>query len=109
MNNSFFKAFNQSLPTAQRIMGEEWTFNGTAWPAIAIEPISATERASLGGRFADVNTTIIVALSVFVGSGIGKGKVVMTRGVLLRVAEVDDDGDAARTLICGPEGIEVEL
>ena len=107
--NSFFKAFNQSLVTAQRVMGEEWTFNGTTWPAIAIEPITATERASLGGRFADVNTTIIVALSVFTTSGVGKGKVVTARGVRLRVAEIDNEGDAARTLICGPEGIEVEL
>ncbi len=107
--NSFFKAFNQSLQTAQRVMGEEWTFNGTVWPSIAIEPITATERASLGGRFADVNTTIIVAQTVFTASGIGKGKVVIARGVRLRVAEIDNDGDAARTLICGPEGIEVEL
>lgn len=106
MNNSFFQAFNTSLGEAQRVMGETWTLGSMEYEAIAMDALSATDRAALGGRFADVTMTVHVSLTTFRNSGVKKGSVLVARGAKLRVSEVLDDGDDARTLLCGPSSVE---
>ncbi len=106
MTNSFFAAFNQSLGEAQRVMGETWTLGSMEFQAMAMDALSATDRAALGGKFADVSMTIHISLVVFTNSGVKKGSVIVARGVKLRVAEIQNDGDDARTLLCGPTSIE---
>lgn len=106
MTNSFFTAFNQSLCEAQRVMGETWTLGSMEYEAVAMDALSATDRAALGGRFADVSMTIHVSLAVFTNSGVKKGSVIVARGAKLRVSEIQNDGDDARTLLCGPTSIE---
>lgn len=106
MENSFFKAFNQSLGEARRVMGETWVLGSIEYEAIAMDALSATDRAALGGRFADVSISVHVSLAVFTNSGVKKGSVIVARGTRLRVTEVQDDGDDARTLLCGAVNIE---
>lgn len=104
---NFFDSFNQSLGTAQKVMGEEWSLDNQPFKAIAIEQLSAEERATLGGRFKDVNTSVLVSLETFTASGVKQGSVIVVRGESLRVANVQNEGDAARTLICGPVGVDM--
>lgn len=104
---NFFDSFNQSLVTAQAVMGEDWILDGKPYKAIAIDALTAEERATMGGRFKDVNTSVTVALEIFTSSGVKQGSVITVRGEALRVANVQNEGDAARTLICGPVGVDM--
>jgi hypothetical protein len=106
MTNSFFAAFDPSLREAQRVMGESWALGNIEYEAIAMDALSATDRAALGGRFVDVSMTVHVSLSVFTNSGVRKGSVIVARGAKVRVTEIQNDGDDARTLLCGPVNIE---
>jgi hypothetical protein len=87
-------------------MGETWIFGNMEYEAIAMDALSATDRAALGGRFADISMTVHVSLTVFVNSGVKKGSVIVARGTKLRVAEIQNDGDDARAMLCGPVSIE---
>ncbi len=106
MNNSFFAAFNVSLGEARRVMGETWMLGTIEYEAIAMDALSATDREALGGKFAEVSMTVHVSVTIFANSGVKKGSMIVARGARLRVAEVQNDGDDARTLLCGPVSIE---
>ena len=106
MNNAFFKAFNGSNKEAERVMGEPWIFNDTEFPAIAIEKLTKTDSAMLGGRYVDMSTTITIRKRFATQSMVKKGSIITARGERLRVSEIDSDGDDSLTLLCGPVGIE---
>lgn len=104
MSNPFFKAFNQSLKTAGKVMGEEWIFAGTTYPAIAIDSLERGTNVMKGGRLLDVHVSITISAALFASTGVQEGSKVQARGERLRVVSVTNDGDAARELVCGPEG-----
>src|SRR4051812_23467265 len=111
MDNAFFSAFNASNAEAERVMGEPWKLlangsdaHGTEYPAIAVEKLTATSRLALGGKFGDVSTTLELRKSVAERSGVAKDRLIVVRGEVLRVREIDSDGDDSLTLLCGPPG-----
>lgn len=108
---SFFKAFNQSLTAASRVMGENFTVmgtasaeNGTEWEAIAIDEVTAESGITLGGKLLETGAVIYVSGAVQRNSGVTMGTVVVARGMRLRVARVGREGDDSVTLTCEPVG-----
>ena len=111
MDSEFFKAFNASNEEAERNMGEPWKLLasgsdtlGTEYPAIAIEKLTASSRLAIGGKHLDVGTTILIRRSIAVLSGVAEDRLILARGELLRVREIERDGDDSITLLCGPAG-----
>jgi len=106
------RAFNQSLPAAQKVMGEPFTVMGTAaalqgveWQAIAIDEITAESGVMLGGKLLETGAVIYVSATVQRESGVDQGTVLVTRGVRVRVAKVGRDGDDSVTLTCEAVGL----
>jgi hypothetical protein len=95
------------LEGAAPAFGVPWTLNGTEYAAISADKLKVSERAMPGGKFREATLTIYVSLAVFGISGVKKGSTVICFGETVRVLEIEDDGDASRTLICGPGGVEV--
>lgn len=106
MTGDFYDAYNTSLSDAEAAFGEAFTLirTGETWPTIGIDRDSATSRAMSGGIYVDTQTLVVISLQVFLDSGVKKGDILTTsRGsARFAVKEIDDDGDAARTLLCGP-------
>lgn len=104
--NGFMRAWNKSLPVAAKVMGEEWTFDGVTQGAIAIDALEKGTSVMKGGRLVDVHVSITIPEAQFRSTGVKEGSKVQARGERLRVVSVTNDGDAARELVCGPEGFE---
>ena len=104
MNSPFFAAFNKSIPIAERVMGEPWQFSGVEYTALVIEKMGVQERAQPGGRFHDASATITVSNAVFTNAAVKEGSVISAYGEFMRILRIEADGDAAKTLVCGPVG-----
>lgn len=111
MPNPFLDSFNAGLSDIQAQTGEMWhhVASNKDWPSISIDRDSTTSQAMSGGTYVEVHTLIFITEQVFLDSGIKKGDILTTeRGSFrFQVEEIDDDGDAARTLLCGP--VQVKL
>lgn len=109
MTGDFYDAYNTALPDAEAAFGEAFTLvrTGITWPTIGIDRDSMTSRAMSGGVYMDTQTLIVISLQVFMDSGVKKGDIVTTSRDAFRFAvkEIDNDGDAARTLLCGPSQV----
>src|SRR4051812_19974884 len=103
---SFFEEFNAALEEAEPAFGEAWTLNGASWPAIEIDTVDASSRATPGGKFKDVSVSVLVAQSVVVASGVKDSDIVMVRGERVRVGHFRREGDASVWLDCGPAGVD---
>lgn len=95
-------AFNSSLDEAERVMGEDWSFNGADHKAIEIEAVTTEMQAMPGGRFRNVSVVLHVRFEVFAQSGVRDSSILTVRGDRVRVNRIDKEGDAARVLYCGP-------
>jgi hypothetical protein len=105
MGNPFFDAFDASLCEAERVMGEEWSFNGNEYKAIEVDPVTTEMQAMPGGKFRNLSVVVHVRLEVFTSSGVADGSILLVRGDKVRVNRIEKDGDAARVLFCGPAQI----
>jgi hypothetical protein len=107
MGSPFLDSFNSALPDLEAQFTEDWSFNGTTYPAIAIDHQTDSSRQMRGGTM-DVDTiTIHVRLEIFNSSGVDEGDILTARGIDFAVISIDSDGDDARALICGPVQIDV--
>jgi hypothetical protein len=103
----FLETFNASLDQAEKEMGEPFFIEGVQWQALEIEELTAGARATPGGAYTDVSTSITVSKQTAALSGVKRGTKLTARGVGLRVSRTEVDGDAAVTLLCGPAGVEM--
>lgn len=99
--------FNQVLPDMEAAFTEDWTFGSSTFPAISIDRSKDGHKVMSGGELQDTSTEIFIREDVFQSSGVQKGSIIGARGMRLSVLEVAQDGDASRTLICGPAQIDV--
>jgi hypothetical protein len=107
MPGSFFDPWNSTLPDFEASFGESWLLNGSEWPAIAIEAMEAGTSIIKGGQLLDAHTRIIIREDVYQASGVKYGSYINVRGTDMSVLTIDNDGDQARTLICGPKGVSI--
>lgn len=105
--SEFFDTFNAVLPDMESEFGESWIFNGTTYPAIAIDHETDTTKVMKGGTFEDVTTTIYVRLAVFNSSGVKQDDIITARGQDFSVLAIEQEGDDCRTLICGSPQVDV--
>lgn len=105
--SEFFDTFNATLPDMEAEFGESWFFEGTEYPAIAIDHEADTTKVMRGGSFQDVTTTIYVRKSVFDSSGVEQDDTITARGQDFTVIAIEQEGDDCRTLICGSPQIDV--
>lgn len=105
--SEFFDSFNGALPDMESNFSEKWTYNGSTFPAIAIDKLTVADKAARGGKFIEATTQIFVREKVFTASGVSKSAIISARGQDFSIIEIDQEGDASRTLICGPAGIDV--
>jgi hypothetical protein len=107
MPGSFFDAWNPTLQDLENSFEEDWVLNGATWPAIAIEALESGTAIIKGGQLLDARTRIMIREDVYQASGVKFGSYIQARGVDMSVLSIDSDGDASRTLICGPKGVGV--
>jgi len=107
MPGTFFDTFNPTLIDIEASFTEEWTFKGASWPAIFIDTLEETDHVIKGGVLQVTAAAIHVRLEVFQQSGVKLGDIVTVRGSNLSVNGISSDGDAARVLSCGPEGLDI--
>ena len=105
MGDPFFDDFNAAMCEAERVMGEEWSFNGTDFRAIEIDDVTTEMQAMPGGKFRNVSVVLHVRLEVFTASAVADSSVITVRGDRVRVNRIEKDGDDARALYCGPAQI----
>lgn len=113
MPNRFSTAFAASLPARESVTGEPWRFEGTEYPAVAIEELDTASSAIVGGKLGERTTEIIVRDEVYFASGVSDGKVVEVPSTdagggwkRLRVQGVNFPRDGSVHLLCGPAGIK---
>ncbi len=109
MKDPFEHDFDQGLVDVQAVLGAKFQVppGGTSYEAISIDKLQMEERAMPGGKFQDVNTTIIVRAKIAIGAGIKDGVKLSAYGENLRVVGIEKDGDDSWTVFCGPTGVEV--
>jgi hypothetical protein len=107
MASPFLEAFNAVLPDLEAQFTEDWSFKGVIYPAIAIDRESDSSKQMKGGEL-DVSTvTLYVRLEVFESAGCKEGDTITTRGKDFAILSVDNDGDAAKEIVCGPVQLDV--
>jgi hypothetical protein len=104
--SDFEDEFEAAHEEFERVVEETWQLNGTQWPAVDIDDVSADLLATFGGKFRDVTTSIIVRKFVYEQSGVTFQSVVIVDGEKLRVETIKKSGDGTVTLICGPSAIK---
>lgn len=107
MATEFFGAWNATLPAFEAMFGETWTFNGTDYPAIAIDKQSNMSRVMKGGSFEDVTTTIYIRTEIFTSSNVKQDDTITARGQDFAILEIQQEGDECMILICGSPQIDV--
>ena len=107
MGSPFLDAFNAVLPDLETQFTEDWSYNGVTYPAIAIDREVDSSRQMRGGELDASTITIYIRLEVFQQSGVKEGATVTARGKDFSILSVDNDGDAAKELVCGPVQIDV--
>lgn len=100
-------SFNRVLPKMEAAFTEDWTFGSSTFPAIAIERSVSGSKVMSGGQLKDVHIEIFIREDVFQSSGVKKGSIISARGLQFAVLEIDQEGDASRTLMCGPAQLDV--
>jgi hypothetical protein len=106
--NDFLDAFNSALVDLQASFTEPWIGpDGNTYNAIAIDHGSFSEKRMKGGQYQDVTVTIYAMLADVIASGIDDGGIVNVRGQDHVVLTIEQDGDDARTLVCGSPQIDV--
>lgn len=105
--NDFLDAFNSALVDLQSSFGEPWIGpDGNTYTAIAIDHGSYAEKRMKGGTYQDVTVTVYVTLADYTTSGVADGNLITMRGQDYVVLAIEQDGDDARTLICGSPQID---
>ncbi len=107
MGSPFLDAFNAVLPDMEAQFTEDWKFKGVTYPAIEIDRESDSSKQMRGGELDASTITIYVRLEVFQQSGVKEGATVTARGKDFSILSIENDGDAAMELICGPVQIDV--
>lgn len=105
--SGFFDSFNAFLQAAEAAFGENWILKGNTWPAISIDHQTSSLKTMRGGEIEDEATEVHVREEVFISSGVIEGDIIVVRDNEVIVQAIDRDGDAARTLVCGPAQIDV--
>lgn len=101
--SEFFDEFNAVIPDMEAEFGENWSYNGSTFPAIAIEDLKLSRIVGApGGPLAQATVSLQVRQAVFDSSGIDRGKIINVRGTDVRIMATANDGDAAVSVICGP-------
>jgi hypothetical protein len=103
----FFDSFNVSLPDMEAQFTEDWTSNGATWPAIAIDTLDEETHVIKGGVLVNVHCKVLVRNEVFEASGVQIGSPVSCRDSEFVIASIQSDGDASKTLMLAPRGIDV--
>ncbi len=101
-----FDEINNVLPEMAAAFTEDWILDSMTWPAISIEKLAVGSKVMKGGQLIDANTVIFVSEDIFQSSAVKKGNLITARGTELAVLEIDQDGDASRSLVCGPAQID---
>ena len=107
MVTDFFTAWNSTLPDFEAEFGEDWTFNGVAYPAIAVDKQVNMTRVMKGGTYEDVTVTVYIRTDIFNSSGVAQDQTVTIRGQDFAVLQIEQEGDECRILICGSPQIDV--
>jgi hypothetical protein len=107
MGSPFLDAFNAVLPDLEAQFTEDWIFKGVTYPAIAIDRESDSSRQMKGGELDISTVTLYVRLEVFIQAGCKEGDIITVRGKDFSVLTIDNDGDAAKEMVCGPVQIDV--
>lgn len=103
----FIDSFNAALPDLEASFGEEWSFKGTTYPAIAIDKSTDSNITMKGGEFDQSATLIYVRLAVFEEAGCKEGDIIGARGKEFAIHSINSDGDDSRELVCGPAQIDI--
>jgi hypothetical protein len=103
----FLDAFNAVLPDMEAQFTEDWIFNGVTYPAIAIDHEVDSSKQMKGGELDQSTITIHIRLEVFQQAGCKEGSTVTARGKDFAIISVDNDGEAAKELVCGPVQLDV--
>lgn len=107
MASEFFDAWNATLPAFEAMFGEEFIFNGTGYPAIAIDTQTSQTQTMKGGTIEQVAVTVYVRTEIFNSSGVGHDQTITIRGTDFAVLEIHKEGDECVTMVCGPTQIDV--
>jgi hypothetical protein len=107
MASPFLDSFNSALPDLEASFTEDWSFQGTTYPAIAIDHEVDSSKQMKGGEIDLGDVTIFVRMEVFLSAGLQEGDIVTARGRDFAVMAIDKDGDAAVALVCGSAQIDV--
>jgi hypothetical protein len=107
-SNDFLDSFNSALPDLQSSFQEPWIGpDGNTYMAIAIDHGSFSEKRMKGGQYQDVTVTVYITLDDFIASNVADGNIIKVRDQEHAVLTVEQDGDDARTLVCGSPQIDV--
>jgi hypothetical protein len=107
MAGAFFDSFNAALIDLEASFTEPWIYNGTTYPAIAINDLHDSTIRMTGGDYDESTVTIFVRLEIFNQSGVFEGSEISARGKNLLVHSIESQGDACKELTCGPAQIDV--
>jgi hypothetical protein len=107
MAGSFFDSFNAALVDLESSFSEDWTFEGGAYPAIAINDLSDSTVRMTGGDFSESTVTLFVRDEIVQQSGVFEGAEITARGKSFTVHSIESQGDACKELTCGPSQIDV--
>jgi hypothetical protein len=107
MAGTFFDSFNSALVDLEASFSEDWSFNGTTYPAIAINELHDSTVRMTGGEYDESKLTIFVRDAIIQQSGVQEDSVIIARGKTLLVHSIESDGDACKELTCGPTQIDV--
>lgn len=106
----FISDFNAGLDDAETAFaGGCFTVKGKSWPAISVDKLQMEQRATLGGRYQNVTTTIIVRPLVALAAGLRDGVELSVEEEYFRVTAIEKDGDDAWTILCGPAGFDLSF